>query len=468
MQSGSKSALLQVAPISPHCQKDMQDTSKVLKRLSKEYRASGAPIAVSFRDLVSWIPYNSTRYSHSLHSYPAKVIPQIPHFFLNCKSLVKQDAKVLDPFGGSGTVALEACLAGVDAIVSDSNPLARLITKVKTKPISPEHLQKSIQRLRKLVLQSRTSTPPDVVNIEYWYHSETIKQLSRIVGAIEKLESSPFQRLSLVALSMTARKVSLADPRIAVPVRLKPDRYPTNHPLRTKSKELLRCIEEGNAISVFFEALQACANQIETLWEIRGNLGKLEHIYENSLGSDTRSLSRHPENSIDGIITSPPYLGAQKYIRSSSLSLGWLSMSSPNELRPLSDKSIGREHFPKHTYTEAIQSSLPAAKPQIERIYNINPLRAQIAVSYLEEMRQVITTCHKLLKHDGVFVLVSGCNILSGEKFDTTAYLKDICVDLGFNPMLEVTDVIKSRGLMTRRNKTASIIPLESVILFRK
>jgi hypothetical protein len=83
-------------------------------------------------------------------------------------------------------------------------------------------------------------------------------------------------------------------------------------------------------------------------------------------------------------------------------------------------------------------------------------------------MQQVMALCYKLLKRDGILVLVSGCNILSGERFDTTTFLRGICVTLGFKPVLEVTDIIKSRGLMTRRNKTASIIPLESVILFRK
>ena len=110
----------------------MPDSSKVLQRLTKEYKSAGKPISVSFRDLVPWIPYNSPRYSHQIHSYPAKVIPHIPHFFLGCKSIIGHDSQILDPFGGSGTVALEACLAGVNAIVSDSNPLARLITKVST------------------------------------------------------------------------------------------------------------------------------------------------------------------------------------------------------------------------------------------------------------------------------------------------------------------------------------------------
>lgn len=446
----------------------MPDSSKKLRQLIAEFKVAGKALPVNFRDLVSWLPYNSPRFTHQIHSYPAKVIPHIPHFFLACSSLIEPNSKILDPFGGSGTVALEACLSGHDAIISDSNPLARLITKVKTTPISSNVLSRSISHLRVLIQQTRACSAPEVVNIEYWYHHKTIKQLSRVSCAIAKLDNSPFKRLCQVALSMTSRKVSLADPRVAVPVKLKPERYPLKHPLRLKSADHLKAIQECNAVSIFFDILKTFADQVETLWPLRQKLGRLEQIYFNSLDSKSKSLQQHPSGSVDAIITSPPYLGAQKYIRSSSLSLGWLAMTTPDKLRSLEDNSIGREHFPKSLYQLGPQTSLPQADKLIAEVYERNPLRARIAATYLIEMRQVLENCYRLLKPNGSMVLVSGCNILCGEFFDTTAFLRNICIELGFNPAVEMTDIIQSRGLMTRRNKTAAIIPLESVILFKK
>jgi hypothetical protein len=145
------------------------DTSNILRDLRVEFQRRRKPISINFRELVSWIPYNSNRYTHQLHTYPAKVIPQIPHFFISARSLVPQNATIVDPFSGSGTVALESCLAGKKAIVSDSNPVARLITRVKTTPQSPSILKDKISSLRKSVMQSRAKTPPDVVNLTYWY-----------------------------------------------------------------------------------------------------------------------------------------------------------------------------------------------------------------------------------------------------------------------------------------------------------
>lgn len=447
---------------------ELRDTSATFSGLVSAYQSKQGAVPVNFRQLVSWLPYNSPRYTHALHSYPAKVIPQIPHFFLGCRALLPARSLVLDPFGGSGTVALEACLGGHQAVASDSNPLARLLMQVKVTPISPEHLSRSISRLRTMVAQSRVSTPPPVINVEYWYHKSTIKQLARVAASLGKLPNSGFKRLAQAALSTTARKLSLADPRVGVPVRLKPERYPVTHPLFRKSVQVLRSITEADAIQTFFKLLDQYAALVQRLWPVRAQLGALQTIYSNSLGSGPSTLARQPDGSVGAVVTSPPYLGAQKYIRASSLSLGWLSMTQPDRLRLLEDQSIGREHFPASTYRAEPECCLPEASDLLKKVHFKNALRAHIAAQYLTEMKEVLAQSHRVLRQGGALVLVSGCNMLSGEVFDTTAFLRAICIRLGFHPRLEVTDIIKSRGLMTRRNRTAALIPLESVIVFQK
>ena len=46
--------------------------------------------------------------THTLHPYPAKFIPQIPATILSIVRQLRTVDSVLDPFGGSGTTALEA------------------------------------------------------------------------------------------------------------------------------------------------------------------------------------------------------------------------------------------------------------------------------------------------------------------------------------------------------------------------
>src|SRR5207253_6464755 len=74
--------------------------------------------------------------SHDIHPYPAKFIPQIPRNLIARLSMPGET--VWDPFGGSGTTALESVLLGRQAISSDVNPLAEVIGKAKTLTLTKE------------------------------------------------------------------------------------------------------------------------------------------------------------------------------------------------------------------------------------------------------------------------------------------------------------------------------------------
>ena len=317
------------------------------------------------------------------------------------------------------------------------------------------------------MLQSRAQSPPDVVNLTYWYSPKAIKQLTRITASVHDLNPSKFRSLCEVAISACARKASFADPHVSVPVKLRAERYTTQPgsfenqgtPEKTEGYQRVR--------AVLFSTAQY-ATQIESLWPVRSKMGTVVSFYENSLGGGATSLAAHPAHSADLIITSPPYLGAQKYVRATSLALGWLSLAPSDGLRQLELRSIGREHFHKLDYREFCPCGIPEVDNLLKVVFQANPLRAHIAARYLLEMREALSTCHRILKPGGQMVLVRGANALCGRLFDTTAYLKRICADLQFSLLLELTDIIKSRGLMTRRNRTAGLIPMESVILLQK
>jgi len=81
---------------------------------------------------IDWdFKYFTTQYlTHTFHSYPARFIPQIPLTFI--KLFTKEEETVLDPMCGCGTTLIEALLNNRNSIGNDFNPLASLITKVKT------------------------------------------------------------------------------------------------------------------------------------------------------------------------------------------------------------------------------------------------------------------------------------------------------------------------------------------------
>lgn len=92
-------------------------SASILERLLDRFNRSGRAINVNFRQLVSWAPLGE-RATHYLHPYPAKLLPQIPIFFLSNNLLSSPGDTVLDPFCGSGTVLLEGILHNRNGIES--------------------------------------------------------------------------------------------------------------------------------------------------------------------------------------------------------------------------------------------------------------------------------------------------------------------------------------------------------------
>ena len=87
----------------------------------------------SFRTKVFFLngKYSTGYATHSLFPYRGKFHPQLIRALLNILD-VKPGHIVLDPMAGSSTVAVEANLLGIDAISVDLSPFCELIGKVKT------------------------------------------------------------------------------------------------------------------------------------------------------------------------------------------------------------------------------------------------------------------------------------------------------------------------------------------------
>jgi tRNA G10 N-methylase Trm11 len=444
------------------------DTSLLYEELRRKFNRDAGPVEVDFRKLVDWVKLGD-QLTHQIHPYPAKLLPSIAHFFMRAGAIVKPGSKVLDPFCGSGTVALEASLAGHTPLVADANPLSLLITKVKTTRYDVSELRAITSKVVQRAARLRNAPEISVVNSQMWYEPQRKKDLEILMRAIQEVEDSQHRDFLLLCFSVVARKLSLADPAISVPVRLKTkESFSAEINARILSK--LAWVSSAIPRDEFFNI---CNSNIERIARTNAVFP-----YRNSVtvvGQDARKLldpqqaveSPLAANSIPLIVTSPPYGSAQKYIRASSLSLNWLGFVSPRELSALEGRSIGREHAPgiHEVTTDRIPKSFTSL---LNDIKSINALRHHITAQYLHDMRDALEESARVLASGGKLILVLGNNHVCGKQLRNDEYCIEILEGLGLRLDLNLVDNIKSRGLLTKRNSAASAILRESVLVFSK
>lgn len=434
-----------------------------------KYAIDHIPIPVNFRQLIPELN-NVDRYSHSIHSYPAKLISHIPYFFLNGDFFCPKNGVVLDPFCGTGTVLLEAILNSKNALGADANPLARLITDTKVTFLDKEILTECLNNIIEKAQKINNPIIPNVGNIDLWFSKSSQKQLAQLIIVINNIVHNDIKRFFQTSFSNVIKKVSYADPRISVPVRLNPMRYEVGSEIYKKIQTKIKFLEEVDVFEKFRLICQDNITRIATLQTVAesGIKAKIISTDARKLTSDIDSNSLLAAESVDLILTSPPYAGAQKYIRSSSLNLSWLGLTLPDNIRSLDSRNIGREHYYKHEIRN-IQTGIRQADILLEELFNSGKSeRAYIVGNYLNEMKDALDESIRVLKPQGYLVLVIGNNKVCNLEFNTQEYLTDYLLHKDLSLQFKLIDDIKSYGLMTKRNQTADIISREWVLVFKK
>ncbi|MCP3371610.1 hypothetical protein [Bradyrhizobium cajani] len=411
---------------------------------------------VDFRELVG----NSSatdRFTHRMHPYPAKLLLNIPLFFLNCSQLAKPGAVVYDPFCGSGTVLVEGLVRGAIVQGADSNPLARLVSRAKTTPIPEDVVDAGLEVIWSSLPRRGSKPPSGSIDLEKWFSPKVLSQLSRLRQALESIPEGPAECFFKTCFSAVVSRVGLTDPTVPVPVRIDARRKSLTKNQRKLRKQWLTDRSTADVFGLFELCVEENFERLRLLSEQCSNP-------KVSVFDDARTAPG--DGLVDLVISSPPYGSAQKYIRSSSLSLQWLGMAGSG-LRELERQSIGREHF---SLSERVEMDAPllSSKALLNKIGKINPLRRHIAATFLIEMRDALSRTCDRLRPRGQLVLIVGNNTVCGYQFDTQNYLTEICEALGLELQLRLEDHIRSRGLITKRHSTAGLISKETILLFKK
>jgi DNA modification methylase len=363
--------------------------------------------------------------THGIHKFPAKFFPELPRYLIQ-KYSVKGET-VLDPMCGSGTVVLEAMLNNRIGIGIDIDPMARLITKVKTTPIDPGFLIDSARDLVKQIheLDSLPDYRPSIPEFHYrenWFRSFVLRELAIITESIDNLflpkqNDTTFHDIRdfcRVVLSSIIRDVSNADPHC------------TRTVLR---KKVVKNIHPGDTLKKFSETILRQCDSMYEFFDISQAL-----TFKDVQLPDGNALKTGLDcDAIDLIITSPPYINAVDYPRTHQLEMYWLGLLGDGPLSRLKRTYIGTETVYKEEYEHLKTTGYETLDPILEEIYEKDPRRSFIVFKFFEDMKSQLEEMYRILKPGGRYCIAIGSNQIRGVEVCSDRILAEIATaGIGF------------------------------------
>jgi len=359
--------------------------------------------------------------THNIHRYSGKFIPQIAARAIQILS-DEQDT-ILDVFCGSGTTILEAARQGRKAVGIDLSPLAILISKVKTTSVDPDRLEQLKLSLSNTISLLDEKKPLDLfyqdvpdykqilinnskaMEVWYtkWYGENALRELLIIDTAIDALSDTDLKNISILSLSNILRRASRAH-----------SGYP-NVMFDKNSKD------NAKPIKWFLREISLVCNQVKQLTGIKKQLAGVDVRCANSTNLPIE------DNSIDAVITHPPYIGSIPYAEYGALSLKWLGVDS-----------------------KVLDAELTGGKRQSKKVVE------RFSVDY----QKILSETYRVLKRDKFLFLMVGNPVVKGELIDLTKMSREMASEAGFRCIVETSRV----GVNRRANKMGA----ETLLFFQK
>jgi hypothetical protein len=418
--------------------------------------------------------HDRSEYLHSFFQYPAMMVPIVQRKLIEIIIRNKPSVKeVLDPYMGSGT-SLVACMEnGLNCYGQDINPLAILVTRTRTGP----YYVKAIKERKETFFSRFEKDKSNKIEVNFeglkkWFKDSVAVELSKIVRAIRKETRPAIRRFYWVILAEVVRLASN-------------DRTSTFKLHIRKAKE----IEERNIspIELFKDHFESCIEDLNWYSDLLLDANKLSkgaYIGEVTLKlCDSKQIIYTPtgkSNFFDLLVTSPPY-GDNKttvtYGQHSYLPLQWIDLNDIHEL--------ATSDFLKTT-SEIDSRGLGGRLKQLEEdklkilfeqssSFNItyNQLKAKSpdklkkVVSFIYDLYLSIISIHSSLKINSYQIWTVGNRNVGGIEIPNDKIIKELIENQGSILIKRISREILNRRMATR-NKDASLMTFEDILIFRK
>ena len=398
---------------------------------------------VSFRELVPEI--KDTGYlTHAIFYYPAKFIPHVVRYAL--KSFTKEGDWVVDPFAGSGTVGVEAYVCKRNAFLLDLNPLLNYMIPLKVRTEKEELREDSLGQMLDDLENSKDHFTPAWSNIAYWYPPEMLEVLSRYWGFIKDSERNTYTAIIESTLLKMSKHFSYAEHRTPKLFRSKSKLKYIEELLQTDWREKLKEMIRRHSL----ETLRSLND-----FAILTNHHNSRVEFKGGVDSSYYSFQRE----FDALITSPPYLQAQEYMRTVKMELFWLGYND-EEIRGLS-----RLEIPYRKADRIIQTvTLEKIRAELTRDDLIKLLD-----SYFCHTVNALENAMNRLKTDATACIFIGNPLIDGIKVEIWRILMEYFTNNGYILENLYEDRIKNRQLFgTRKNKNPDGMKSEFLLILRK
>ncbi len=181
---------------------------------------------------------------------------------------------------------------------------------------------------------------------------------------------------------------------------------------------------------------------------------------------DARKLENNKELGLfDAVVSSPPYLTAQDYDRSSKLEITVLGLMEDEELRDLGPVVIGSGRGRQDK--EAI-AKLSFTPPEIEELSQVDFRASVVVAAFLRDIALVIQGCYKHLHSGGCCCLVIGNSTIRNIRLPVHEWTIEIARQTGFRLTEHFVDKVRDRRVPPNRHGHTSVISQEHILIFTK
>lgn len=341
------------------------------------------------------------KWTHSYHRYPAKFIPQLVERLID-EYISNNKAHINDPFMGCGTTIVTAISRGFKASGTDINKIANLITRVKSTPIKPEYLNKKIENILskfksinglQITLFNDKIEPlipqKHLNRINYWFTEENKDVLGQILRVIYSEDDEIIRNFFLVALSHILKNCS-----IWLQGSTKPTRDLKKNPIKPYNAFRKHLIKMQSGNDAFYKIVPS---------RVRNNIN--EYI-NNEIGDARRQ--HLPNETVDLVVTSSPYVTSYEYADLHQLSTIWLELA--DNLIDYKKEFIGTSY---KKYENKILKS-PIAADIVDKMSEKSKKMSKEIEAFFIDMEEVFDESFRILKHDGRCCYVIGDTKLKG------------------------------------------------------